>query len=205
MKSYLYTLFDAVFPPSADELALRRVSDDEFTIKLRVGAAGGVVTLLSFDDQAVRAAVHLAKFHNHRRATMLLGKVLAVYLALRQDSLIILPVPLSKSRYRERGYNQVEQIVDAALTSTSGHRILTHVLVKRLHTAPQTSLSRNDRLTNVADAFGVRDVAAARALIDGQHVLLVDDVTTTGATLKAAKAALLPLQPASVTCIALAH
>ncbi|HIG96009.1 TPA: phosphoribosyltransferase, partial [Candidatus Woesearchaeota archaeon] len=49
--------------------------------------------------------------------------------------------------------------------------------------------------------FGVKNMEAIR----GKHILIVDDVTTTGATLRTAKATLLPYGPASVTCVALAH
>ena len=79
------------------------------------------------------------------------------------------------------------------------------MLVRTRHTKPQTTLARKERLTNVVNAFDIRDIEAARTLLAGKHVLIIDDVTTTGATLKAAKATLLPLQPASITLLSLAH
>ena len=68
-------------------------------------------------------------------------------------------------------------------------------------TRPQTELARNERISNMRKAFIIKQPQQ----IVGKHIVLLDDVTTTGATLHAAKAALLLHHPASVTCIALAH
>jgi ComF family protein len=111
-------------------------------------------------------------------------------------------VPLSHKRKKERGYNQVELVAQRACTKTSA-RLEKHILLKVRHTPPQTTLSKSERLKNVVGAFGIHDHTAEK--ISGKHIILLDDVTTTGATLHAAKAALLPHSPASVTCLALAH
>lgn len=202
----LYTLIDALFPPSADELVLRRECDEDFIARYRYGIVDGVSSLLTFNDAPVKAALHLAKFRAHRRATTLLGAVLGTHLARVNVQYVIVPVPLSSSRARERGYNQVERILNAADVHKVGrHEFRTDLLVRAKHTVPQTSLAREARLTNVAGAFDVRISEKARNTVTGRHLLIVDDVTTTGATLKAAKNAFLPLSPSSITLLALAH
>ena len=206
MRHYLYTFFDFLFPPDTDELTLRKVSDAAFLELYCYGKADEVDTLLPFSASTVRAAIHLAKFRAHVRATELLGTVLAHHLARVNVDYISLPIPLSRARARERGYNQVENILHAAFKKRlSTHKRATNVLVRTRHTKPQTTLARKERLTNVVNAFDIRDIEAARTLLAGKHVLIIDDVTTTGATLKAAKATLLPLQPASITLLSLAH
>jgi predicted amidophosphoribosyltransferase len=112
----------------------------------------------------------------------------------------IIPIPLSPARLRARGYNQVLEILQANPLDPK-YTILTNVLVRTRNTRPQTELARSERLTNMHDVFGVVHGES----IAGKHILLVDDVTTTGTTLKTAKAALLPYAPASITCLALAH
>ncbi len=205
MIAHLYTLLDFIFPPGEDERALRKVSEEQFLNHYRAGQSDDIHTLLSFAETPVKAAVHLAKFHAHRRATRLLALVLANHLARIDQHYVMLPIPLSNARRRQRGYNQVENILAESARIVSGHTLETRILVRKRDTLPQTTLSREARRNNVANAFGIRDIQRAEKLVHGQHILIVDDVTTTGATLKAAKAALLPLSPTSITLLALAH
>ncbi len=156
--------------------------------------------LSSYKDYHVRALIHEAKFHGNARACSLLNVLVATYLQkhLVQSDLII-PIPLSSARMRERGYNQVTRILSAGTSITIP--VVSDILVRKKHTRPQTELKRNERLVNMRDAFGV----AHPERITGKHIILVDDVMTTGATLREAKASLLPHSPASVILLALAH
>lgn len=96
------------------------------------------------------------------------------------------PVPLSETRLRQRGYNQAWELA---------RRVARHLdlpaqargLVRTRSTLPQSELSRDERLRNVAGAFAVRPRGAD---LTGQRLALVDDVMTTGATLGAAAQAL---------------
>lgn len=197
-------LFDFIFPPSEEVLLIREVPDDALLGEMRMARVSeNVSALLPFSHSLVRACIHEAKFYGNVRAQKMLGVVLAAYLKTETRTCVLIPVPLSRARLRERGYNQVEAVIRRALTERAmAHLSLrTDVLIRTRHTKPQTDLSREARLTNVQNAFGLN----ANADVTRKHVFLIDDVVTTGATLHAAKAALLPLSPASVTCIALAH
>lgn len=197
-------LFDFIFPPSAEALFIRDADTHALTMEMRMThVSDGVSALLPFSHTLVRACIHEAKFYGNIRAQKILGAVLAVYLKHETRECILIPVPLSRTRLRERGYNQVEAIVRAALEmNTAPHLTLrTDILMRTKHTKPQTDLPREARLQNVQNAFAPR----TPDVITGKRVILIDDVVTTGATLNAAKAALLPHSPASITCIALAH
>lgn len=197
-------LFDVIFPPSEEVLLIREALDEALLSEMRMThVRENVSALLPFSHSLVRACIHEAKFYGNVRAQKMLGVVLAAYLKTETRTCVLIPVPLSRARVRERGYNQVELVVRQALAGlqTDNLSLCTDVLIRTRHTKPQTDLSRETRLTNVQNAFGLK----ANADVAGKHVFLIDDVVTTGATLQAAKAALLPLSPASVTCIALAH
>jgi ComF family protein len=115
---------------------------------------------------------------------------------------LVLPVPLGPARLRERGYNQAWELArrDARRLALPARA---DVLV-RLGDAPrQTGLARSERLRNLRDAFGVDP--KARPLVAGLAVALVDDVVTTGATARAASAALLAAGAARVELWALAR
>jgi competence protein ComFC len=95
---------------------------------------------------------------------------------LKSDFLI--PVPLHKSRYRERGFNQSD-ILAEGISKVTGLSVLKNVLKRKKNTKDQTNLSREQRDENVRGAF----VVTEPKMINEKKIILVDDVITTGATL----------------------
>jgi ComF family protein len=145
--------------------------------------------------------VHEAKFHGNKKAFMLLGGLLQMYLREQAPKVdVIIPLPLSSPRLRARGYNQVYEVLKTQEPEVL-NKLDTTSLIRTRNTRPQTELEREARLLNMHNAFSVKN----HEKIIGKHILVVDDVSTTGATLHSAKASLLPYNPASVTLIALAH
>ena len=99
----------------------------------------------------------------------------------------IVPIPLAASRMRERGFNQCE-LIGKSLAAIWRIPLRADVLVRQSSTRSQTELTPGERLGNVAGAFSVP--ANARPFLGGAHPVLLDDVVTTGATLRAAASAL---------------
>jgi ComF family protein len=91
---------------------------------------------------------------------------------------LILPVPLHRARYRERGFNQSE-IVAEGISQATGIPVLNGILKRKKNTRDQTYLNAQQRAENVRDAF----VMGRPEMVKNKKVILVDDVTTTGATL----------------------
>lgn len=93
---------------------------------------------------------------------------------------LLLPVPLSPARLRERGYNQAAVLAHALgrLTRTP---VLVDAVLRAIDTPSQASLQRTERLAQVRGVFAVEPGAAAR--LQGRRIALIDDVMTTGATL----------------------
>ena len=98
---------------------------------------------------------------------------------------ILVPVPLSTKRLRQRGYNQSEMIC-RGIHEKMGWTIAAKALRRKHFKQSQTSLMRHQRQENVADMFELRQTEG----LEGKHILLVDDVCTTGATLTACANAL---------------
>lgn len=113
---------------------------------------------------------------------------------------VVIPVPLHPLRLAERGYNQAS-LLARAIARETGARFQPRALVRIADTPRQAELAREARFQNVANAFAVRKEQA----IAGRHILLVDDVSTTGATLDACRKALEPSRPRSVRSIVLAR
>lgn len=114
---------------------------------------------------------------------------------------VLLPIPLHRSRERERGFNQAE-LLASILSKTTNRRVCTDLLVRNRATPAQARLTKKERATNVHGAFSLSPTAELPQ-VDGQPrpVILVDDVATTGATLQAAARALSPLNPPQILAL----
>lgn len=96
---------------------------------------------------------------------------------------IIIPVPLHKAKFRERGYNQSEYI-SKGISRIISSEIRTDVLRRIKNTVSQTSLNREGRKNNIKDAFAINEKAINE--LTGSRIIIVDDVITTGSTLNEA-------------------
>lgn len=111
----------------------------------------------------------------------------------------MLPLPLSRERLRQRGFNQALELA----RQLAPGKTRSDVLLRLRDTPAQSALPREARLRNVRGAFGVADGQVRT--VAGQHVLLVDDVMTSGATLSGAAQALRAAGAARVTALVLAR
>ena len=99
----------------------------------------------------------------------------------------IVPVPLHPLRRWRRGYNQAEIIAQGIAEGLGGVKVEMHLLRRRKHTGTQTKLSARERSANVKNAFAMNPRKAAKMASEGiSHILVVDDVLTSGATLSEA-------------------
>ncbi len=197
---------DFLFPPRSDELALRGVSDDDFLALLSPRLVGETnpetVALLPFRDARVRAAIHEAKYRGSERAFALLAAALAEYLREADETSrkpVIVPVPLSAARRKERGFNQVEEVAKRAAKELS-IPLKTTLLIRTRDTASQVSLPRRERIENMRGAF-----RATRRADPAYTYIVLDDVITTGATLQAAIITFQEAGATHVISLALAH
>lgn len=202
--TFLNNILEFIFPERADAARIRDVTPETMRSLCKPTHVPGAIALARFKDPLVRACIHEIKFHNNEKGAVLLGAMLAAWLRenITQPTILV-PVPLAGARVRTRGYNQVERIARAARDVSPLLAIDTRMLVRTRDTKPQTLLAKDERRENVRGAFSVR--RGARRNVTGAHIILLDDVTTTGATLAAAKAAVQPYCPASITCLAIAH
>ena len=131
----------------------------------------------------VRQLIHQLKYKNQQEISNYLGKWLGVELAesrFYKAVDVVVPVPLHKKRLKERGYNQVTGFgEELAMCLQASYNDTTLLRIK--NTVTQTVKDRLTRWRNVQTNFEVLDTKS----LEGKHILLVDDVITTGATIKA--------------------
>src|SRR5690606_3545907 len=169
-----------------------------------IGSAGKghIASFLDFvASSRVQRIIYQLKYRHRPEIGALLGeKYGAVLLETPPFSEIqvIIPVPLHPKKLRKRGYNQSAFFAQGL--SRSMQKPTADCLTRRRATQSQTTKTRYERYENMEAAFGLNDAAA----IAGKHVLLVDDVVTTGATLEACSEVLLAGGARDVSCVTLA-
>jgi len=145
---------------------------------LQSGKPYGKARAAGVHDQALMSIMHAYKYGGKVQLAGPLSKLLtAVFERHWQPDAIdlVLPIPLHPTRLRERGFNQAYLLV-----RSWGDIVRRDILQRKRPTSSQTGLGRKERLRNVRGAFAVKDPLAVK----NRRVLLVDDVYTTGATVK---------------------
>ncbi len=203
----LERLLSYIFPDSCVGCAARGSllcpSCEKQILPARKNSEEYISSAFSFADKKVQRLVWLLKYKNGQRVADILGphmaRSLEVFLKKNvQQKLpvhgIVVPIPLSKERYRERGYNQAELLARSMVNASNqfpssnlSFRVETHVLTKTHNTFAQAKVrQRTVRQKNISDCFLVQ---AGRVSVSS-IIILVDDVTTTGTTLTEARKAL---------------
>ena len=147
--------------------------------------------------------IHNFKYRNRPQIGNMLGRLAGRQLA-ETDTFktvdLIIPVPLHPSRLRKRGYNQSERYA-AGIAEKLGSMIATKNLVRIKATDTQTHKSRLARYENVKAVFGVKNPQQ----LAGKHILLVDDIVTTGSTLEACGRMLLDIDGVTLSIATIAY
>ncbi|MFZ2303784.1 MAG: ComF family protein [Minisyncoccia bacterium] len=175
-----------------------------------------ITAIFDYQNPSIRKVIWQLKYKNARVVARYFGKALYEEILgelksnthISKDEIFLLvPVPLHKKRLRERGYNQSELLAREIIkysedqTSKKIFMLSPYALVRTRATKPQAKKeNRATRFENLQGAF-----VASTKVTSGKHVILIDDVTTTGATLSEARKALLKAGAKTVRGCAVAH
>ncbi len=161
---------------------------------------------LPYHNEAVRALVWEVKYRRSPHAIALAGEFLCEQvLAIAEEELgkvILVPAPMHSARRKARGYNQTELLCEAILREApDSFDYAPHALARTRATLPQQGLARERRLTNVRGSME----ALQEERVRGRACVVVDDVSTTGATLAEASRALYAAGARSVHSVILSQ
>ncbi|MBM3431516.1 MAG: ComF family protein [Bacteroidetes bacterium] len=162
---------------SSDQLRLEKL----FWGRIRLES---VYALFPLKPHAVlQYTLHQLKYHHRPSIGAYLGALAGKKMTTMQglaDVAAFIPLPLHPSKKRKRGYNQAEKIC-AGLSAASGIPVWNDILIRNQFTQTQTRKDRGERWANMSGKFSLLEFEKAI----GKHLMLVDDVITTGATLEA--------------------
>lgn len=172
-----------------------------------------IYSLYDYQNPIVKNIVWLLKYKSRRNAAYCFSKEMLNELIsiLNKKTLIpgqtkplLVPIPLHKNRMLERGYNQSELLAKAIKKCDQENifDLAPTILFRNKETPPQArSEKRSERILNLNNAF----ICKRPELVRGKIIILIDDVTTTGATLASAKKELLKAKPCAILAFTVAH
>ena len=157
-----------------------------------------VVAVFSYQNKIVKRVIWKLKYRNGRYLAPILAEALYERLLPELADLkliknwsdsILIPIPLSAKRFKKRGYNQAELLAEALIKKDMGENftLKKDILLRTIDTKPQAEIkNKGERKNNVRGCFTVKN----KNLVRGKNIILIDDVSTTGATLYEAGKAL---------------
>ena len=163
----------------------------------------GKLRSIALYQTTLQQAIHLFKFEKKKVFVRHLIRLMNTHIpkdCVMAEYDFILPVPIHKKRLRERGFNQAT-LLAKGIAETEGVPILTNALVRRRHTVAQSSLGMDARQHNIIGAFEIRKPE----VIHNKRILIIDDVFTTGATVREVVNEVWKADPAEVDVLTLAR
>lgn len=191
----------ALLRDNSTEMALLNGHSSMVAARKRLHLQRAAAWLFYEKDTPLQRAIHLMKYSDQPQIGYQLGRQAAIEIQYTDffDGIdLILPVPLHKNRMSSRGYNQSEYIA-RGLSEITGIPLDTTHLTREKDTPQQALQSGEDRRNNVADAFAVNHPEQ----LYHKHLLLVDDLITTGETAKACIRGMRPVRGATISVFAL--
>lgn len=207
-------VLDSILPPRKDFDIVKRLNPEKI-YKLpkpeKVVGEDWIHPLFQYKDKRVKAIVWELKYRENTLPIDTIGKILYeeiistisdIFIFDNDASFVLIPVPITKYRRIERGYNQSEIIAKSIIQYDLNHILLyaPQWLEKTIDTPRQSrSETKYDRVMNLLDSF------KANHMVKGKYVILVDDVVTTASTLKEARKELLLNGSKQVLAFTIAH
>jgi len=178
--------------------------ENEVELRLagRIPYVAGAALLLFRRGNIAQSIVHQIKYHSNLALAKQYGHLLGAELLASgrfNDIDCLVPVPLHRRRKRQRGYNQSELLCDA-MAENMHVPVVTGNLYRRRYTDTQTRKNRLARMDNMKEVFAIRHPER----FENKHILLVDDIITTGATTENCYHALRHIPGLSISIAALA-
>ncbi len=209
-------LLDFVLPENKDLRFLEALTAEEIALKSEKAEEleiSGTTAPLSYREPMIRSLIWQLKYRGNKKIAKTLAEILYDEIMDEYQDLVsfenfssplIIPIPASPKKKKEKGFNQTEILAEALieLDKEKTFEYSPDALTKTKETKNQTSIKRREeRLLNLKGSFDVKNPE----IVKERNVILIDDVITTGATIKEARRALKAHGARKVLAFAVAH
>lgn len=214
MKSFFSRIISFLFPETCVVCGKGNVSVCEMCLQSFLLAPyqedPWIHSLFSYQDHGVRNTIHALKFKHMRSVANCFAPLMheaiqeirGADIALnKQTQVILLPVPNMKTHVRIRGFDAMEYLCNKIQEQEPVRYKVCSKAIVRLNTKAQTGLTRKERLINMHDAFHV----VAPKMLVSKIIYIIDDVTTTGSTLRELEKVCFQAGAKKVSAITIAH
>ena len=187
-------------PETGYHLGKKNPVEELFYGRMQVERA---MALLFFNKESkYNRLLYQLKYQGQKETGIFLGRLLGSRIKEAEADTFdsIIPIPLHKAKFRRRGYNQ-SAVIAKGISEVLNKPVNEKVLFRKVFTSTQTRKGRFDRWRNVEGIFESRN----NSEVENKHVLLVDDVVTTGATLEAAGSCLLKISGTRLSVATIAY
>ncbi len=201
----LQLLIDFLFPPNQEELRIRSLSPESFEREAPLAPKAEfpfINSVFAYKNPIVKELIWQIKYKKNKHAVKIAGFALHDWLYKNNMTGILIPIPISKKRRKERGFNQCQLLIDEIIRlDVEGKFIKNYdLLIRPKNIDKQTLKNREERIENSKNIFEVTE-----KLTSQQKIIIIDDVSTTGSTLKEAHDALIKAGYANVYSLTVAH
>jgi ComF family protein len=212
LKNLFTSFLNLLFPlhiSSKRKNILEFFAPDVSSLYIRRHVIAEVIALFPYRVPYIRYAIWQCKYERKQQIIDDFASIMYSFLLeelsdialFSNKTIIIIPMPSSAERRAEKGFNQCELLLFSLAKELASFEIRTDLFIKTRETARQATLGRNDRKKNLENCFAVSIPEA----IQNKHIILIDDVTTTGSTLLEASRTLYGARAAKITCLTLAR
>ncbi len=214
LKRLLIQFIDSLLPKRSDFEIVQKLDEEAVNSLPKssgVKDAEWIHPLFDYKNNKVRALVWELKYKNDTKPLEYVGKILFDEIMAKisdistfdsDASFLLIPIPITERKRSLRGYNQSEYIAKAVHENDLGHSLLyAPQWFSKIKETPEQnkSHSKEERAENLSGCF------EARSEVEGKYIILIDDVVTTGSTLKEARKTLLETGAKSVYAFTIAH
>lgn len=201
-------LLELIFPSKKVERKLRNITLEDLS-SLKKVHAHDILSLFEYKEPLIRETIKELKYRRNRKIANLMAHIVYTEILEEISDLalfenfqkgILVPIPMSKREKRERGYNQVELLIEEIIKiDNQNFDYDFNILLKTKENQRQTKLKRKERLNNIKGVFEVKKN------LSGKDIILIDDVLTTGATMNEAVETLKKAGVRNVFCVVVAR
>lgn len=208
MLNIFKTIINLIFPISEMESKVNTITNEELNnpnIRCKNNINSNIQSVFIYKNPLIRELVWQIKYKKNNHALKCASYALYNEIIKNNSKAILVPIPISRQRRNERGYNQCELIINEIikLDANNNFKKVFDLLIRNKNTTKQTFKDRNNRINDSKSIFSINEDLISDYI--SENIIIIDDVMTTGSTINSAIECLSNAGFENIKAITLAH